>query len=29
VQAAGEVAQIGVGIGVRALTRAAKRLPGV
>jgi hypothetical protein len=29
VQAAGEVAQIGVGLGVRALKRAAKRLPGV
>jgi hypothetical protein len=29
VQAAGEVAQIGVGLGVRALKRAARRLPGV
>jgi hypothetical protein len=29
VQAAGEIAQIGVGLGVRALKRAAKRLPGV
>jgi hypothetical protein len=29
VQAAGEVAQIGVGAGVRALKRAAKRLPGL
>jgi hypothetical protein len=29
VQAAGEIAQIGVGLGVRALKRAAKRLPGL
>jgi hypothetical protein len=29
VQAAGEVAQIGVGLGMRALKRAARRLPGV